>query len=89
MNTSIKTTIAALVLSASFAGTASAMAPVQSLQGTVQSVVGSEGQVHVTLNDGVATLFGYLNNGSTEQNVKQAVKNYPGVEKIVDLIADS
>jgi len=86
MKTSIHTALAAIALSAAFAGTAAANAPVQSLQGTVQSALGGSGQVQVTLNNGVATLFGYVEDGSAEHNVKQAAKNYPGVERIVDLI---
>jgi len=89
MNTSIKSTIAAIVLSAAFAGTATAKVPAQSLQGTVQSVLGGSGQVQVKLNNGVATLFGYVDNASTEQAVKRAASNYPGVERVIDLITES
>jgi len=89
MKPSIKLAIATLFVTTAFAGTATANVPVQNLQGTVQSVLGGSGQVQVTLKDGVATLFGYVENGSDEHNVKQAAKNYPGVDRIVDLINES
>jgi len=85
MKTSIRTTFAAIVLSAAFAGTAAANAPAQSLQGAVQSALGGSGQVQVTLNNGVATLFGYVEDGGS---VKQAAENFPGVDRIVDLISE-
>jgi len=88
MKTSIRTTFAAIVLSAAFAGTASANAPAQSLQGAVQSALGGSGQVQVTLNNGVATLFGYVEDGGAELSVKQAAENFPGVDRIVDLISE-
>jgi len=89
MKTSIHTAIAAIALSAAFAGTAAANAPAQNLQGAVQSALGGSGQVQVTLNNGVATLFGYVEDGSVENDVKRAAKNHPGVDRIVDLISES
>jgi len=89
MHTSIQTTIAALILSAAFVGTAAANVSTQSLQSTVQSALGGSGQVQVSVQNGVATLIGYVDDASTELAVKRAASNYPGVERIVDLITES
>lgn len=86
MNYSIKSAIVAIALSAAFASNASASVHNQTLRYTVQSSVGSGGQVQVTLNDGVATLFGHVENASVKHKVKQAALKHPSVDRIVNLI---
>jgi len=89
MKNSTKSAIAAIVLTATLASTnadAANFGPDSSLRATVQWAAGSSGQVNVALNDGVATLFGYVESVYDENRVKRAALNYPGVERIIDLI---
>lgn len=90
MKNSINTAIAAIALSTAIIGSAAAAtSPSQTLRGTVQSALGGSGQVQVTLNNGVATLSGYVEDRYTELQVERAVRKYPGVDSVINLVVES
>lgn len=86
MKSSFNGAIAAIALSTIIAGCATTGTPTQSLRSSVQSAVGPEGQVQVTLNNRVATLTGYVRSSYTERRVIQAASKHPDVDRVVDLI---
>jgi len=84
MNT-IKTALVALALSAAVAGPAAANTSGQSISGAVQSAI-STGNVNVKVEDGVATLFGWVEDHTTENAAKRAALSFDNVDSVVDLI---
>ena len=53
----------------------------------IQSAVGSDGRVSVKLDDGVATLWGNVDNAGTQERVRQAALANSDVERVIDLVA--
>ena len=88
MKTSIKTALTALALTAVVAGPAAANLSGQSIEGAVQSAVTS-GNVNVVVDNGVATLFGWVDSYSTENAAKQAALAFDNVDSVRDLITVS
>jgi len=89
MKKSISSVIAAIAFSVTLASanvSAANFGPDSSLRATVQWATGSSGQVNVSLRNGVATLFGYVETVYDENRVKRAALNYPGVDRIIDRI---
>ena len=86
MKHSIKTLVATIALSAVITGSAMAMGTERSVNGVIQSALGSAGQVQVTVRDGVATLVGYVEDTHTESKVKRAALSHPEVDRVIDLI---
>jgi len=84
MNT-IKTALVALALSAAVAGPAAANTSGQSISGAVQSAI-STGNVNVKVEDGVVTLFGWVEDHNTENAAKRAALSFDNVDSVVDLI---
>ena len=83
-----KTALVALALSAAIAGPVAADVSGQSIQGAVRSAITS-GNVNVKVEDGVATLFGWVEDRYTENKVKRAVLSFDHVDSVVDWIAIS
>ena len=88
MKTSIKTALTTLALTALITGPAAANFSGQSIEGAVRSAV-SNGNVNVTVEDGVATLFGWVDSQHTENAAKQAALSFDNVDSVRDLIAVS
>jgi len=88
MKMSLKTALTALALSAAIAGPAAANVPAQSIDGEIRSAI-TNGNVNVTVKDGVATLFGWVEDHQSEQAAKQAALSFDNVDKVVDLITVS
>jgi len=88
MKTSIKTALTALVLTVAVAGPAAANVPAQSIDGEIRSAI-TNGNVSVSVNDGVATLFGWVEDHQSEQAAKQAALSFDNVDRVVDLITVS
>ena len=80
----MKTSFAALTLvTALFAGSASAMIPASPLNG----VVGLSGVgVNYTIDDGVATLFGHVDSGIEAALAQSHIEKAEGVDKVINLI---
>ena len=87
MNT-IKTALVALALSAAVAGPAASNVSGQSIDGAVRSAI-TTGNVNVKVEDGVATLFGWVEDRSTENAAKRAALSFDNVDSVVDLISVS
>ena len=88
MKTSIKTALTALALTAVIAGPAAANFSGQSIEGAVRSAI-SDGNVNVVVDDGVATLFGWVGDIQTENAAKQAALSFDNVDSVRDLISVS
>jgi len=88
MNTAIKTALTAFALSAAIAGPAAANVGTQTINAEVRSAITS-GNVNVVVNEGVATLFGWVEDHQAEQAAKQAALSFDNVDSIVDLITVS
>jgi len=86
MKMSLKTAVTSLIIAGVMTGPAFALAPTQNIQGAVQSAISGSGTVSVTVRDGVATLFGHVDDSNSEQAVKQAALQFDNVDRIVDLI---
>lgn len=86
MKQSRKAIMLAIVLSALFSGNAMANVHQHSVRSAVQSALGADGQIQVSITDGVATLIGYVDNKVTETKVKQAALNHPTITNLVDRI---
>jgi len=90
MNISVNSAIASIAYTSYSGSTATAPnIPTQSLSSTVQSTLGGSGQVKVSLEDGVATLVGYVYDSYIGDEVKLAVMNYPGVDHVIDRIVST
>jgi len=90
MNISVNSAIASIAYASYSSGTATAKyIPTQSLASTVQSTLGGAGQVKVSLEDGIATLVGYVYDPYIGDEIKIAVMNYPGVDHVVDRIVST
>lgn len=87
MKTTNKTLATALVFFG-MVGSAAAMTTQQDLFSDVQAAVGSESNVQVVLNGDVATLTGYVADGSDLQAAAHAAKE-AGAEKVINLITQS
>lgn len=88
MKNSIKNTLLALTLSVLVIGTASGETTGQSLHGAVQSAV-TTGNVNLSLDNGVVTLFGWVDSTYTKQAVKRVAMSFDNVTSIIDLISVS
>lgn len=88
MKTSIKTALTAFALTAIVAGPAAANITGQSIDGAVRSAITS-GNVNVSVDNGVATLFGWVEDATTENAVKKAALSFDNVDSVVDLITVS
>ena len=88
MKTSIKTALTALALTAVIAGPAAANLSGQSIEGAVRSAV-SDGNVNVVVENGVATLFGWVDSQYTETAAKQAALSFDNVDSVVNRIVIS
>ena len=88
MKTSIKTALTALALTALVAGPAAANLSGQSIESAVRSAV-TNGNVNVVVDNGVATLFGWVDSSHTEAAAKQAALSFSNVDSIVDRITVS
>ena len=79
----------ALILGTSFAGISSANVSSSELATEIQSSL-NEGNVSVSVNDqGVATLFGIVENRGDETTAKMAALEYPGVTDVRSLLVTS
>ena len=79
----------ALILATSFAGISSANVSSSELATEIQSSL-NEGNVSVSVNDqGVATLFGIVENRGDENTAKVAALEYPGVTDVRSLLVTS
>jgi len=81
------TLAAVLALAAIAAGPAAASLSTGNLALDVQSALSSGGNVSVSLDDGVATLSGYVHSASDAAKVNQAALAHGDVEQVVDLIS--
>ncbi|MEE9321720.1 MAG: BON domain-containing protein [Granulosicoccus sp.] len=88
MNNSIKTSLVALAMAALIAGPVSANVPTQSIAGAVNSAI-TTGNVNVRVENGTATLFGWVEDAHTEQAVKRAALQFDNVDRVVDQITIS
>ncbi len=88
MTNIIKRTVQALALAVLLTGPAAADTSGQSLKGAVQSAV-TTGNVNLSLDNGVVTLFGWVDSSYTKQAVRRAAMSYEGVTSIIDLISIS
>lgn len=88
MNTSIKSALTALVLTAIVAAPAAANVSGQSIDGAIRSAI-TTGNVSVVVNDGVATLFGWVEDQSTENAAKRAALAFDNVDSVIDRISVS
>jgi len=88
MNNTIKTSLAALAMAAMLAGPVSANMPKQSIAGAVNSAV-TTGNVNVRVENGTATLFGWVEDANTEQAAKSAALKFDNVDRVVDMITIS
>lgn len=86
MKISLKSAAATLIIAGIMTGPAFALVPTQSIQGAVQSAISGSGTINVTVKDGVATLFGHVDDAHSEQAVKQAALQFDNVDRIIDLI---
>jgi len=75
-------------LTAAIAGPAAANVSTQAINAEVRSSF-TGGNVNVVVNDGVATLFGWVEDHQAEQAAKQAALSFDGVDSIVDRITVS
>ena len=81
-------TVAALALAATIAVPATASISTGNLALDVRSAVGSDGNVNVSLVDGVATLSGHANDVSAKAKARRAALANADVERVIDLIRD-
>jgi hypothetical protein len=84
MKTVIKSTLAAIALSALAAGPASAMVSQSDLARDINSITSSGSNIFVNYNDGVVTLTGYFEDGLTKSQVLQAAMSADGVDKVIN-----
>ena len=78
-----------LILAASFAGVSSANVSSGELGASIQSSIGT-GNVSVSVNDeGLATIFGNVENRSDENTAKMAALEFPGVTGVRSLVSIS
>lgn len=85
MNTRFSLVASTLVLVATFAGTASANLSTGNLGVDVQSAV-SAGHVSVQLKEGVATLFGGVDNQTDANAAIAAATQFEGVDQVISNI---
>lgn len=88
MKATIKTALTVLALTAAVAGPAAANVSGQSIDGAVRSAITS-GNVNVSVENGVATLFGWVEDIPTENAAKRAALSFDNVDSVVDLITVS
>ncbi|MEE9322316.1 MAG: BON domain-containing protein [Granulosicoccus sp.] len=86
MKISLKSVVASLIIAGAMTGPAFALVPTQSIQGAVQSAISGGGNINVTVKDGVATLFGHVDDAYSEQAAKQAALRFDNVDRIIDLV---
>jgi osmotically-inducible protein OsmY len=75
-------------MAAMLAGPVSANMPKQSIAGAVNSAV-TTGNVNVRVENGTATLFGWVEDANTEQAAKSAALKFDNVDRVVDMITIS
>ena len=85
MTMTIRNTIAAtvLVLATTVTGAVSANVSTGSIGVDVQSAV-SEGNVSVTVKDGVATLFGVVETRVDSNAAERAARNFAGITDVIN-----
>lgn len=89
MKLSASSLIAATTLSLVMASSAFAMVPTnQSVSADVSDAVG-HGRIQVTVQDGVATLFGDVQDGIEEGRALSAARNSEGVTGVINLITSN
>ena len=89
MKASIKTACAVLTLFAVSAVPAMAQSHSgQPIEGEIRSAVTS-GNINVIVEDGVATLYGWVEDGNSLQAAKRAALSYENVDKVVSLVTVS
>lgn len=80
---------ASLALSGVLMAATTFAAPTTNPYALVQSAVGSDGQVSVSVSgDGVATLSGYVHSSNTRYMAETAVLKGEGVRGVINLISD-
>ena len=84
MKTSIKTLTAAIALSALMAGPASAMISKDDLSRDIQSALGSDSNVTVSVSGDTVTLQGYFGDAGDQNRALQAAMNGVGVERVIN-----
>ncbi len=89
MKMPIRTLVAAVALSAMFAGSAFAMVSPRSLSSEIQSAVNGSGNVNVVVRAGVATISGYVNDHLTKSQVERVARNAPGIDRVINLVTSS
>lgn len=77
---------AAVAASAAPAGT---VLPTGNLSLDVQSAVGNDGNVNVSLRDGIATLTGNVDNALVGDTAVAVAREHEGVREVVDLLIES
>lgn len=88
MKTSIKAIFAALALSLVFAGPSVAEESEQPIDGAVRSAI-TGGNVNVSVENGVATLSGWVESQQEKQAALRVAISYESVDSVVDLITVS
>ncbi len=88
MKNVIKMTLMVLTLSVMSFGTAHSNTSGQTLRGAIQSAV-SNGNVNYCVDNGVITLFGWVDNTVTRQKVARTALSFDEVTSVIDLITVS
>ncbi len=84
MSTLIKTTIAAIALSALFVGTATAAVSKRQLSQNVYSAIGSNSNIFVTEQNGVVTMNGYYSDSGDQAAAIRAAEGTDGVVRVIN-----
>jgi len=85
MKNLLKTTAAAIALTAVFAGPASAMVIQGDLKGNIRAVMGADSNITVQENNGVVTLTGYFSDVGDMNAAINAAKRTAGVDRVINL----
>lgn len=89
MKNVLKTSAAAIVLAAVFAGPASAMVSQDDLSRSVLGAVGTDSNIFVNVNNGVVTLTGYFGDAGDQNAAIRAAQHSEGVAKVINLATPS
>lgn len=89
MKTSIKTIAATIVLSALFAGPASAMTSQGDLNRNIQWAMSGYSNVIARIQGDTVTLTGYFASGFDQQQAVQTARESAGVNKVINLARPS
>ncbi len=85
MKTSIKTIAATIVLSAVFAGPASAMVTQGNVLQDVMSAAAGDSNVSAFVNGDTVTITGYFDTAADRYKARLAALANDGIEKVIDL----